>query len=486
MGITNLFDVASSGITAQRLAIEVAGENIANVNTEGYSRQQVVLTNKSVITSNGFPLGTGVQVQTVQRSYDAMLQLQIQNGNSNYQQSLARQTALDQIQPSFNELAGDGLGTALTNYFDSWQDLSTNPQGTAERQALMATTQVLTDTFHQMSQSLSGIATTADNKLVGLTADVSTYARNLAQVNTEILATSATGGNPNELFDQRDLLIQKISEKAGITASLKSDGTAVVSLMGTQSLVDGTKYATLYTASNGGTPPKNDILVTAIGNPPPAQVPASDTKVTGSIGGTNNSLGEIGGTLLVRDTIVPGYLSKLDEMASNLVTSVNTQHALGYGIDGPPSTNGHDFFDAASTTAATIKLDTNLTLVRISAGLPTGSDPAPTSSGNNGNAVQLASLKNVAQAFTSGSATFASYYNTLVSTVGIDTQAAQNTTTQGAAFLKQLNNLRQSNSGVSLDEELTNLTKYQQAFQGSAKVLNAATEMMDIVLGMLR
>jgi len=479
MGISNLFDVANSALTAQRLAIEVAGENIANVNTEGYSRQQVVMENKPVTMSNGFPLGSGVQIQSIQRSYDGMLQQQIINGNSTYQQNLTRQSALEQIQPSYNELATDGLGTSLDSFFGSFHDLSTNPQGSAERQAVLTKSQDLVDTLHQMSQSLSAVASTADNNLVGMTADVSEYAKNLAMVNGEIVAASAVGGNANELLDQRDLLLRKLSEKVGVSFSLQTDGTATVNVTGGQQLVSGTTYASLYTKSNGS---NNDILISGLGKPP-NKIPATDANVTASIGGIGNSLGQIGGTLQVRDRIVPGYQNKLDELAGQLVSVVNSQHAAGYALDG---TTGNNFFLSTGTTAATIQLDPSLTASKIAAGYPTATDPAPTSAGNNQNALKLADLQKTSYGFTTGTSTMAGFYNTMVSSVGLATQSAENSTSQGAAFLKQLTTLRESNSGVSLDEELVNLTRYQQAFQGAAKALNTATEMLDTVLGLVR
>jgi len=482
MGIGTIFDIASSGIAAQRLAIEVTGENIANVNTAGYSRQQVVMENKPVTTANGFGLGTGVQIATVRRSYDGMLQLQIVNGNSSYQENLAKQSALEQIEPSFNELASDGLGKAVENFFGAWQDLSANPSGTAERQALLSRSQILVDTFHQMDSRLASVAQTADNNLVGITAEVTDNARNLALVNTQILATQSVGGNANELLDQRDLLLQKLSEKVGITSTLASDGTASVTLPGGEQLVSGTGYATLYTNATG-VPPTNDIMLSGIGNPPPANVPATDT-VVATVGGGDALSGSLGGTLQIRDSVVPGYLAKLDEMASELVSAVNTAHAAGYGLDG---TTGNDFFDAAGVTSGSIALDGALTATKIGAALPVPvTDPAPTSSGNNVNALALAALKSSSVAFSTGGATFAGFFRAMVGEVGVDTQGAQNVTAQGGAFLKQLNALRSSNSSVSLDEELTNLTKYQRAFQGSAKVINAATDMLDIVLGMVR
>jgi flagellar hook-associated protein 1 len=485
MGIINLFDIGSSGTTAQRQAMEVTGENIANVNTPGYSRQQVVMENRPVTSSNGFPLGSGVEIQTVRRSYDGMLQQQIVTGNSSYQQSLARQSALAQIEPSFNELASDGLGKAMDNFFGAWQDLSGNPQGTAERQSLLSRSQILTDSFHQMSTSLTGVAKTADNNLAGITAEVTDNARNLALVNTQIIATQAVGGNSNELLDQRDLLLQKISEKVGITSTLQGDGSATVKLANGEELVSGTKYATLYTSRNADVPPTNDIRLSGLGNPPLANA-AIDLNVTatagGTVGGVKNSLGELGGTLAVRDSIVPGYLGKLDEMARQMVAAVNTQQNSGYGLDGstglvPPATN--NFFDPAGVTSATIALDPALNANKIAAG-------ASANSGDNVNALKIAGLQNASIGFSTGSASFDDFYNSLVSKVGIDTQGAQNVTAQGSAFLKQLNSLRSSNSGVSLDEELVNLTKYQRAFQGSAKVISAATDMLDIVLGMVR
>lgn len=479
MGIGTIFDIASSGILANRLAIEVTSENISNVNTEGYSRQQVIMENKPVGTANGFALGTGVQIAAVQRTYDGMLQLQLVNGNSAYQENLAKQSALEQIEPSFNELTSDGLGKALANFFGAWQDLSANPSGAAERQALISRTQVLLDTFHQMDASLTGVANTADANLVGITAEVTDNARNLALVNTQILATTSVGGNPNELLDQRDLLLRKLSEQVEITSTLNSDGTASVTLPGGAQLVSGTRYATLYTNVNAG---DNDILISALGNPPPANVPATDT-VVGTVGDGATLGGKLGGTMQVRDEIAPKYLGRLDELASEVVTAVNGLHAAGYALDG---TTGNNFFNPAGATAGTIALAAGLTTQKVAAAFPTATDPAPTSSNNNVNTLRIAALGSSAVAFTTGTATFGNFYSALVSEVGVDTEGVQNVTTQNAAFLKQLNALRASNSEVSLDEELINLTKYQRAFQGSSKVINAATDMLDTVLSMVR
>lgn len=481
MGINTLFDIASSGITANRLAMEVTGENISNVNTEGYSRQRVIMENRPVGTANGFALGTGVEIAAVQRSYDGMLQLQLVNANSTYQEELAQQSALEQIEPSFNSLTSDGLGTAVANFFGSWQDLSVNPSGAAERQAVLTRAQIMVDSFHQIDSSLTSVASTADNNLVGITAEVTDNARNLALVNTQILATNSVGGNANELLDQRDLLLRKLSEQAGISYSIANDGTASVTLAGGAQLVSSTRYATLYTNA-AGVPATNDIKISGLGNPPPANAPGTDTLV-GTVGDGAAVGGKLGGTMQVRDSIVPKYRAMVDEMADEVVTQVNTLHAAGYALDG---STGNEFFDAAGVTGGGIALDAGLSAVKVAAGFPTAADPAPTSGGNNENARRLANLGSSSFAFSTGNASFGNFYNSLVSQVGVDTEGSQNVTTQNAAFLKQLNALRSSNSEVSLDEELLNLSMYQRAFQGSAKVVNAATDMLDIVLGMVR
>ena len=482
MAISTLMDIASSALNAQQVALNVTGENIANVNTAGYSRQQVVMTNGTVTSTNGYTLGSGVAVQSIQRSYDAMLQQQLVSSNSSYQQSLTTQNALQQIQPSFNEVATDGLGTAVDNFFGAWQDLSANPQGASERQALLSSTQVMTDTFHQMNSNLTGVASSANSSLTGITAEVTGNAKSLALVNSQIISTQAAGGSTNELLDQRDLLVQNIAKDVGVTATVQSNGTASLTLAGGQQLVSGVQYATLYTNPSAAVPPTNSIMLTGLGNPPPANAPASDSDVSATVGGSGNSLGTLGGTLQVRDSIVPGYLSKLNEMAATMVSAVNAQQSVGYGTDG---TTGNKFFAPAGVTAATIALDPSLTTAKIAAGFPTATDPAPTSAGNNTNALSMAAIQQQNNAFSTGSDTFDGFYNSLVSAVGTDTQNAQNATTQGAAFQQQLGTLRDSNSAVSLNEELTNLTKYQLAFQGASKVVNAATSMVDTILALI-
>ena len=493
MGINTLFNIGESAVTAQRLAIEVTSQNIANVNTAGYSRQRAIMETGPTVVSAGISIGSGVRLADVQRSYDSLLQTQITNGNSTAGKDSALLSSLQQVEPYFNELTNNGLGQAMEDFFNSWHDLSVNPQGTPEREAVLARSQVLVNTFHQLSTSLGSVLSSADTTLSGISDEITDQARNIANLNLQIRTTLQLGGSANELRDQRDYLIQQLSSNVGVTVSPEdSEGMVTVSLPSAvgappaNALVSGIDYRRVYAYDNGT---DNDLYLTALGNPPPDAVAppagAIGTLVTDTIGGTGNSLGKIGGTLQIRDSIVGGtgdtYLARLDEMANQLVSVVNTQHADGFGLDG---LDGRNFFNPANVTSGTISLDASLTTAKIAAG------GTAVGTGDNTNALLLAGLKSTDATFTVDGTpldtTFGGYYNTFVSKVGIDVQSATNATKQNDGFLRQLNSLRESNSGVSLDEELTNLIKYQRAFEAAAKTINAATDMMDIVLGMVR
>jgi flagellar hook-associated protein 1 FlgK len=489
MSLNSVLEIGKSGLNIYQMATDVTSQNIANVNTPGYSRQQVVLETAPSTTANGFPLGTGVRIASVDRIYDGLLQQQLVTAQSTQGNDTTKSNVLQQIEPTFNEVVNDGLGAAITNFFGSWQDLTLNPSGSTERQAVLSRAQILVDNFHSVSTSLNNAISTQDQSLAPLTADISAKLKNIAQLNGQIQTTQMVSGNANELKDQRDQLIRDLSTKMGITTSEPNppDGTVNITSAGGEALVTGNQYASMYTDNVGGTTP-NDIYVTAVGNPPPANTPGADTKITATVGGANNSLGELGATLALRDTIIPGYLGKVDELANQIVTQVNNNHndattstagvPANYDTYDLTGAKGGDFFLNAGTTAASITLniiDPN----KIAAAT------TPLAPGDNSNALNIANMQNTPFAFASGNATLNGYYNSLVSTVGLDVQSAKNTVAQDNAFTQQLTTLQQSNSGVSLDEELTNLIKYQRSYQASAKLITTATDMMDTVIGLI-
>lgn len=484
MGISNLYNIGMSGVRAQRLAIDVTGQNIANVNTEGYSRQRVIMREDV----SGSQLGSGVTVSSVQRSYDMLLQRQLVNGAATLSQSEVEQSALQRIEPLFNEIGSDGLGKALSDYFNAWQDLSLNPTGAAEQQSVYLRGQLVTDTFHQVSDGLQATVSIANDSLTEITEGISDDAANIARLNEMIVSADILGsGSSNELRNQRDLLVQQLSEKAGITYFENRDGSVDVKLAN-YDLVIANKSAIVYNTPQNSAQPSS-IYITPLGSPPKSSGGvAPDTLIYSQAGvaaGTNQLgyQGELGGTLHVRDVTMPDIEGKLDAIANKLVTDINTAHASGFYFDGAGVEQaGGNFFDPAMTTAAGIKLASTLTAGTIATGNqwadpPTNSIPASHVPGNNSNAAYIASLQK---------SVVGNSYTSLVSEIGVRMSNAENTATTNASFMRQIGNLRESNSGVSLDEELTNLVKYQRAFEGSAKLISTATEMLDTILGLVR
>ena len=502
MGINSIFNTASTALAAQRVAIDVTGQNIANVNTVGYSRQRAILESGPSTTHNGIPLGNGVYVATVQRLYDGVINQQLNDGNSTYGNNEAKLKSLQQLEPFFNELTGNALGDAMQKFSDSWQSLSLNPAGAAERQTVIGRANILIDTFHQLNDGVRNVQSFADTSIAGVATDITAKAREIASLNVQIRQSELVSGSANELRDQRDTLLKDLTKLVGVSYSEQSDGTLTVSLPGGQALVTGAQYAQVYanpvTTTDANMPnPKNEIRITAIGFPPPTANTATDTEVSGTIGGTNNTKGGVGGLLYIRDTVMPSYLSKLDETAYNLSYQVNTQHAAGYNLD---NATGISFFNPATATAppattaafsgyssSSSTLGIKLNITDINEIAAADASPLTGGSGNNKNALLMAQLAGKQVSFSDGSlATVSSYYNTMVGSVGVEVQAAQNLTTQNENFMRQLGNLQQSVAGVSLDEELTNLIKYQKAFEGASRAINVATDMLDTVLNMVR
>ena len=462
MGLSTVMEIGKNGLNIYSVASEVTGENIANVNTPGYSRQRVLLESAPPTTSNGFPLGTGVKISVVERYYDGLLQKQLVNAQTSQGYDTTKSSVLQQIEPTFNEISNDGLGAAITNFFGAWQDLTLNPVGAAERQAVLSRTQILTDNFNAVSTTLKNAVTTQNDSLVPLTESINATLKNIALLNGQIKTTSIVSGNANETRDQRDQLIRDLAGQIGISTSENSDGTTDVFYAdGGASLVTGMAAGSFSLVTNAGSG-------------------LYDTNVTSAGVATASSVspatGQLGATIALRDTIIPGYLAKVDALAGTIATEVNTQHKLGFD---PAGIAGADFF--TGTTAETISLNN----IDINGTSKIAASGGATLQGDNSNALLLAQLQGK-KVLSGNNATFGSYFNGLVSAIGLDVQSAKNVETQDIAFTKQLTTLRESNSGVSLDEELTNLIKYQRSYQASAKLISTATEMMDTVIGLIR
>lgn len=469
MGLGAAFEIGQAGLRIHQVAMEVVSENIANVNTPGYSRQRVVFETAPPTTHNGFPLGTGAKISTVERYYDSLLQKQLVTADSTSGYNSTKSQVLQQIEPVFNEVAQDGLGAAISEFFDSWQDLSLNPAGSAERQAVLSRAQILVDQLHYADKTLTDAQAAQNDTLPSIANDANRIVKEISVFNSQIKLTEMISGNANEMRDQRDHLVRQLSEQMGVKFTENSDGTTdvYVSSGGTDYyLVQGSQYGNL---SLSAPPADYTVTVNAVGG--------GTADVDGNMY-TAPDGGKLWATLQMRDTFIQSYKDSLNDLTVQLATEVNALHQAGTDLAG---NFGEELFTnlTANQEAGTITLNPNVTQSKIAA---SGFPFAP---GDNTTAVAIAQLQKQ-QIAGLNNATFNGYYNTLVAQVGVDVQAASNLEKQDAAFMKQLTTLRDSQSGVSLDEELTSLIKYQRSYQASARLITTATDMMDIVINMIR
>lgn len=465
MSLNSVLQIGSNAASAYQTAINVTSENISNVNTTGYSRQKAVLETgpQSTTTSNNFYSGNGVSVVSIQRSYDAVLQKELANAQTSQGYDTTQSTGLQAIQPVFNEVSTDGLGAAIDSFFNSWQDVASDPKSTSARQGVLTSAQNLVDNFNSVSKTLSDAVATQNSSLGALKDNINQNLTNIAQLNSQIKAIGDSGGNTNELKDQRDQAVQDLSQQIGITYTENSDGTTDVNYAdGGGALVTGSQAGSFSLTTNASTG-LYDVNLTPAGSTTAAAV----SPVSGTLGATLN----------LRDTVIPGYQKQVDALAQTIASEVNTQQQAGYDKNG---TLGIALFNPA-TSGATIAVNSAITGTDQIAASSSASN-----SGDNSNALLIAGLANSTTHTTAVSGqTFGNYYNNLVAKVGQDVKTSGNKVTQDQTYSNQLSTLRESNSGVSLDEELVNLTNYQKSYQASAKVISTAASMMDTILAII-
>jgi flagellar hook-associated protein 1 FlgK len=478
MGVSDIFQIGATALAAQKTALTITGENIANASTAGYSKQTVNLESGSTTVGNGIPVGNGVQVQSISQVYNEFLQQQLASANSSSGGYNTQQTDLQSIQQLFSTSSTSGFGADLNSFFNAWQDLADNPSGSAERQEVLNAAQTVVSDFHQLSSGLTQVQSDANQSLPGITSTINNQLQQIASLNGQINQlgpSGAQGGADNALFDSRNQLLQTLSGEVSINSRVNSDGTVTVSLPQGATLVDGNSAATFSLQASSANSGFYDVMLT----PPNASGPQDVTSVLEGSGGTQ---GELGATLAVRDSLVEPFLTGLDTLASNLATQVNSLQSTGYDLNGNTGTN---FFTPPSGSATDTPGYSSQISLNITSGDQIAAAAKNDGTGDNTNALSIANLANASLSIGGGTSTLDGYYNSLVAQSGTAVQNANNGATQSQSSISQLQQMVNSASGVSLDEELTNLTTYQQAYQAAAKLITVGTEMMQSVLGLI-
>ena len=567
-GISNILQIASQALLAEQLGVEVTGHNIANVDTPGFSRQKVNYITATPVVSPAGPVGRGVEVLGIERAFDPFITARLNEKNSLLADYRTRSAALEQVAAFFNETQSGGINDLLSQFFASWHDLADNPAGAGERQALLQKALTLCDAFNSRANQLVQERQSLLQQVGPTIEEINEHTAAIAQLTREIVETESDGHAANDLRDQRQLELSRLSELIGVQSYTTGDGTVSVALSNGRPLVQGIMSFDLTYQVN----PADQVEVVWQG-------PGGTTEIldTSSLSG-----GKLTALVQTRDEIIPTYQQELDQLAQDFIIAINNQHTQGVGLTlfsqnkgtyqvTDPATplgtslplgseivaGSFQIFvdrDGAPLASGTIAIDpslslndvvTNINTHPVLGGLLTASvednslkivsnlasdtfgfagddshvltalgtntfftgDKAYTldvnvwvlenpdqvaagqidatgahAVGDNRNALALAELEDAPVG--PDGLTFGDAYQRLIMTLGLEAQDAGNQETFYQGLVEQLTNMRDAVSGVSLDEELTNLVKFQRAYQAAARLVSVADELYQTLLAM--
>ena len=458
--IYGIMSIAGQALLTQQQAISVTSHNIANVNTPGYSRQRLKMTTNTPADSAVGPMGSGVSGETIERIYDRYLSAQLINESQALGRWDTQKGAVEMVEVIFNEVDGSGLSQAMSKFWDAWQSLANNPDGTTERQILITASQVLAATFNQLNSDLSQNQQNLDLAIQGTVTDINRLSQQIADLNEKIISSEAGSFSANDYRDQRELLLRELSELIDINTFEDATGAVSVLVANGRPLVSSGQFWQLSTETSvAGF--QDIVWVDDTGNAP---------NITADISG-----GRLKGYLDVRDGVIDGYINRLDTLAQTLMTDVNTLHQNGFDLDG---LGGEVFF--IGTAANDMEVNPNIVgdLDLIAA-----ASDALTVPGDSRQAIEIANLQY--QLTMGGTQSYNDYYSAIVRDVGNEVLKSGASYNHQSDMMAQLENQRESVSGVSLDEEMINLLKFQNAYAAAAKLITTADEMMQTILQML-
>jgi flagellar hook-associated protein 1 FlgK len=443
-------NTALTSLYAQRRGLDVTGQNIANANTEGYTRQRVDMQSQvgatvPAVWARADGLGTGVAVSDVQRLRSEFLEgrARTEHAQSAY---LTNQTAAyNSIEDVFAEPSDTALQAQFHDMWAAWGDVANNPNDPAARSALLQQSATVVDGLRSAHGSLAGQWADTRNQLAAYTAEVNTTASAIAELNSSIVLANASGVKVNELEDQRDLHVMKLAELTGATASRRPNGAVDV-------FVGGSTLVSEFTARNIEVAGASTL---GAQKSQPVHLRWTDTGTPAPAGGT---MGAMSDTLT---SVIPGISEALDGVAAKLAETVNAAHTPAYGLDG---VNGRPFFsgDTADTIAVAIDLDS-----------PEQVGTAATGGTFDGSVADTLSNSG---ALTDGPD---KAYQNMIAKLGVASQTAGRRADIQSNVTLQVDAARESEAGVNLDEEMTNLLTYQRGYEAASRVLTTIDAMLD-------
>jgi flagellar hook-associated protein 1 len=438
--------IATGALEAEQGAMDATTNNVANVNTPGYSRQQPVLVENDPIQIGSVSYGTGVSLEKLQSLRDPILEARIDDETQQQGQLNAYLTAVQQAQTQFTASSSD-IGTEISNFFTSLNQLSTDPANLSLRQGVLTAADDMAQAFNNTADNLQQQQSSLDLNVSQDVQQVNVLTGQIAALNTQISQLQGANQEPSALEDQRDVLIGQLSGLIDVSTIQENNSLTLTTSNGTALVVGGQSFALSTQTNSSGL---QDIY-------------SGGTDITDDL-----TSGALAGLLQARDQTIPGLESNLDTLAAGLANALNAANENGYDLNGnaggdlftPPPASGQG---AAANLAVAI---TDPSLIAAS------SDPtAPASNGN------IAALSGVANQTVAAGQTPTNFYSNLVFGVGNDVANTTSQLSASQAILNQLQDQLGAESGVSLNEEAANMVEYQNAFNAAAEVVTTINDM---------
>jgi flagellar hook-associated protein 1 FlgK len=473
MTTTNISRIGISGMMASKAAVATTGHNIANANTEGYSRQRVLTEAAEPQAAGGSHglVGTGTLINRIERVNDEYVEKQIRNAGRDMANMEEKDLVLKQTEDVFNEMNGDGLNRLVSRFFNEFRKLSNEPENEGIRQSVREASQAMVNDFHRLRSEVEEVRKHIDARIEGDTKEITDSAKALAELNQKIVQSELGGAPANDLRDKRDQVLKKLASYMDISTHTDGKGNFAVDVRGVGPLVCGNQAENFSVRRS----PADDQ-----GKPEGA----FDVKTSGSAAATVTHEvkgGKLGALLEVRDQTLSTILNRLDEMAYTVSDSVNQVHRQGFDRFG---NQGIDYFKELAQkdrAAEYIGLSDEV----MSSSNHIAAAMQADSPGDNRVALAISNIQDQ-RVVNDGKSTLDEWYNSIVGDVGVVMNRNRSTMNQQRDIITQLNKTRDQISGVSMDEETANLMQFQHTYDASAKVIQVADDMLKTVLELKR
>lgn len=486
--MAEIFSIGRSGLSVAKKALETTSHNIANANTEGYSRQRVNQVANPPHLKDGLVMGNGADIRRIDRVHDEYVEKRLLTNISEKNYYEARSNELDNVQNIFNEVDNEGLHHILNRFFNSFRELANNPENESVRSIVRDNAQLVVGDFHRIRQELDEAAQAIDLKVETKIKELNEDIKNVAKLNKQIRTLEVTGDEASDLRDQRDEVIVKLAEQFDLLTYEDNRGNFNVQIGNVGTLVTGGETIELAVGKVSKEKSLNNMEGSLV---------IFFDKRPGSFITHKFQRGQLGASIEVRNNEIQRLQQQIDSIAYEFSHVVNNIHNQGFvnrkiemDVEGKPSsidrfgpTTGINFFEEIGDkdeAARNINLSEEVLadLSNIVTSL------SPNKVGDNRVAIAISKIQHE-KFLDEGNSTLEEELLKSVADIGLKAGKSNIDLEQANGILAQIKSVKERASGVSLDEETTNMIRYQKAYEASARVLKTSGELFDTVLGIM-